>query len=219
MIRVITIEREYGSGGAAIAAQVAERLGWKLWDQALTNEIARVMQCDCRVVEERCETRDPLFYRLSRAFMRGSFEGSLNAPRLKMADADCIREVTEKVVRRIADQGHCVIVGRGSAYYLQGKRDIFHLFIYGSIEDKIKRLCAQGKNQHEAAELVESVDRDRAAFIKQYFGVEWPGRQRFDLMINSSIGEQAVVETIVDSIGRLDKRTPAASAPQQQAVR
>ena len=72
MIRVITIEREYGSGGADIAKKVAGRLGWKLWDQLLTNEIARLMECDCRVVEEHEEKKDPLFYRLFKAFMRGS---------------------------------------------------------------------------------------------------------------------------------------------------
>ena len=75
---------------------MAQRLGWKLWDQALTNEIARLMECDCRVVEEREEKRDPLFHRLLMAFMRGSHEGSLNAPRLKIADAECIREVAEQ---------------------------------------------------------------------------------------------------------------------------
>src|SRR5580692_969536 len=113
MIRVITIEREYGSGGADIAKRVADRLVWKLWDQLLTSEIARLMDCDNRVVEEREEKRDPLFYRLFKAFMRGSFEGSLNAPRLKMADTECIREVTERVVKNTADGGECVIVGRG----------------------------------------------------------------------------------------------------------
>jgi len=82
ILRVLTIEREYGSGGAEIASGVARRLGWKLWDQALTNEIARLMECDCRVVEEREEKKDPLFHRLLMAFMRGSHEGSLNAPRL-----------------------------------------------------------------------------------------------------------------------------------------
>ena len=105
MIRVLTIEREYGSGGANIASRAAERLGWKLWDQLLTNEIAKLMECDCRVVEEREEKRDPLFHRLLMAFMRGSHEGSLNAPRLKMADADCIREVTERVVKEAAESG------------------------------------------------------------------------------------------------------------------
>jgi cytidylate kinase len=219
VIRVITIEREYGSGGAEIAKKVADRLGWKLWDQLLTNEIARVMECDCRVVEERAEKKDPLYYRLFRAFMRGSHEGSLNAPRLKIADADCIREVTERIVRDVAERGQCVVVGRGSAYYLQNRRDAFHVFVYAPVEEKIRRVRADGKSEHEAAQLVETVDRDRGAFIKQYFGVEWPDRQRFDLMINSTIGEDQVVETILDSVSRLERRRAASvSSAQQQAV-
>jgi cytidylate kinase len=212
MIRVITIEREYGSGGADIAKRVASRLGWKLWDQLLTNEIARQMDCDNRVVEEHEEKRDPLLYRLFKAFMRGSFEGSLNAPRLKMADTECIREVTERVVKDAAESGKCVIVGRGSAYYLQSRRDAFHVFVYAPFDAKVRRLQAGGKSQSEAVHLAETVDRDRAAFIKQYFGVEWPDRQRFHLMINSTIGEEAAVETIFDSVSRLEKQNRASGS-------
>src|SRR5580692_142718 len=206
MIRVITIEREYGSGGADIAKRIADRLGWKLWDQLLTNEIARRMDCDNRIVEDREEKRDPLFYRLFKAFMRGSFEGSLNAPRLKMADTECIREVTERAVKETADGGECVIVGRGSAYYLQSRRDTFHVFVYAPFDAKVRRLQASGKSANEALHLAETVDRDRAAFIKQYFGVEWPDRQRFHLMVNSSIGEDTTVQTILDSVTRLEKQ-------------
>jgi cytidylate kinase len=205
VIRVLTVEREYGSGGAQIAKKVAERVGWKLWDQLLTNEIARLMECDCRVVEEREEKRDPLFYRLLMAFMRGSHEGSLNAPRLKIADAACIREAAERVVRSAAESGQCVIVGRGSAYYLQGRTDAFHVFIYAPFSDKVRRLMAGGKQEKEASQLAETVDRDRAAFIKQYFGVEWPDRHRFHLMINSAIGEDSAVETILNGIAMRDK--------------
>ena len=206
MIRVITIEREYGSGGADIAKRVADRLGWKLWDQLLTNEIARLMDCDNRVVEEREEKRDPLFYRLFKAFMRGSFEGSLNAPRMKVADAGCIREVAEGVVKGAADAGNCVIVGRGSAYYLTDRADAFHAFIYAPLEDKVRRLQSEGKTAAEATHLAETVDLDRAAFIKQYFGVEWPERHRFHLMVNSSIGEDAAVETILNGIKMLNQQ-------------
>jgi cytidylate kinase len=206
MIRVITIEREYGSGGADIAKKVAARLGWKLWDQLLTNEIARLMECDCRVVEEHEEKRDPLSYRLFKAFLHGSHEGSQNAPRLKMADTDCIREVTERVVKSAAESGECVIVGRGSAYYLQSRRDAFHVFVYAPFSGKVRRLQAAGKTESEAIHLAETVDRDRAAFIKKYFGVEWPDRHRFHLMINSAIGEDAAVETILDSVNVLEKQ-------------
>jgi cytidylate kinase len=198
MIRVITIEREFGSGAAVIAKRVADRLGWKLWDQLLTNQIARLLDCDSRTVEKREERRDPVFYRLFRAFMRGSYEGSLNAPRLKIVDADCIREVAEKVVKGAADEGNCVIVGRGSAYYLQSRTDAFHVFIYAPFEHKVRRLQADGNSENEAAQLAESVDRDRADFIKQYFGVEWPDRHRFHLMINSALGDDVAVEMILN---------------------
>ncbi len=205
-IRVMTLEREYGSGGGVIAAEVAKRLGWRLWDQLLTEEIARQLDCDCRAVEEHQERKDPAYYRLLKAFMRGSFEGSLNAPRLKMVDTDCVREVVEKILPRIADAGNCVIVGRGSAYYLGNRPDAFHVFIYAPFQERVRRLEATGKSEKEAIELAETVDRDRAAFIQQYFKVDWPGRHRFHLMVNSGLGEETAVEIILDAVARRAKQ-------------
>ena len=205
MIRIITLEREYGSGGGVIAEKLATRLGWKLWDQLLTEEIARWMDCECGAVEEHEERRDPAYYRLFKAFMRGSLEGSLNAPRLKMVDTDCVRDVVQKILPRIAEAGNCVIVGRGSAYILSSRPDAFHVFIYGPFQEKVRRLQTRGKSEEQAIELAETVDRDRAAFIKQYFNVEWPERQRFHLMVNSSIGDDVAVEIILDAVGRFAK--------------
>jgi len=206
MIRVITIEREYGSGGGDIAAKVAARLGWKLWDQLLTEEIARHMDCERRAVEEHEEKRDPVYRRLLKAFMRGSFEGSLNAPRLKMVDTDCVREVVQQILPEVAAAGNCVIVGRGSAFYLGDRPDAFHAFIYAPFQEKVRRLRARGKNEKEAMELAETVDRDRADFIKRYFDVDWPGRHRFHLMVNSGAGEDVAVEIILDAIPRYSKQ-------------
>jgi cytidylate kinase len=199
-IRVITIEREYGSGAANIAKKVAERLGWKLWDQSLTDEIARRMDCPSHTVEEHEERRDSLSYRLFKAFMRGSFEGSLNAPRLKMVDADCIREIVQAVVMAAAKEGSSVIVGRGSAYYLRDRPDAFHVFIYAPFEDKVRRLRDIGKSEADAVHLAETVDDDRSAYIKQYFDIEWPARHFFHLMINSNMGDEMVVQTILNGI-------------------
>jgi cytidylate kinase len=204
-IRIITVDREYGSGAGVIAEQVAARLDWKLWDQRLTDEIARRMDCERRAVEEREERRDPATYRLFKAFLRGSFEGTVNTQRMKPVDADCIREVTEKVVKEVAETGDCVIVGRGGAYYLGDRPDAFHVFIYALFEDKVRRLQATGKTAKEATALVEEVDVDRASFIHQYFNVAWPEKQRYHLMINSSMGEHLAVETILDAVARLAK--------------
>ena len=207
-IRVITLEREYGSGGGEIAAKVAARMGWKLWDQALTEEIARHLDCDCRAVEEHEERRDPAYYRLFKAFMRGSFEGSQNAQKMKIVDSECIRDVVNKILPRIADIGNCVIVGRGSAYYLGNRLDAFHVFVYSPFQERVRRLRATGKSEKEAAELAETVDRDRADFIEKYFNVKWPDRHRFHLMVNSALGEDAAVEVILDAMAQIGiKRT------------
>jgi CMP/dCMP kinase len=205
MIKILTVEREYGSGAAPIAKKIAERLGWKLWDQALTDEIARYLNCDRRHVEEREERRDPLHYRLLKAFLRGSFEGSMAAPQMKIADAESIRKVNEALVRKAADEGNAVIVGRGSGYYLHGRPDAFHVFVYAPFEEKVGRLQAEGKSEAEAMDLAENVDRDRTAFIKEHFGLEWPARQYFHLMVNSTMGEEVAVETIVDGLRALQK--------------
>ena len=200
MIKVLTIEREYGSGAADIARKVSERLGWTLWDQLLTTEIARHLECDSLHIERREECRDPLHYRLFKAFLRGSFEGSLNAPKMKIADAEGIRAVTEQLVRAAAQEGNCVIVGRGSAYYLHDRPDAFHVFVYAPLDERVGRLQQTGKSEQEALELAETVDLDRAAFIKQCFGVEFPARQYFHVMINSAMGDESVVQVILDGI-------------------
>jgi cytidylate kinase len=204
-IRIITLEREYGSGGGDIAASLASKLGWKLWDQLLTEEIARRLDCDCGAVAKHEEKKDPAYYRLLKAFMRGSFEGSLNAPRLHMVDTECVREIVQKLLPEIADAGNCVIVGRGSAYYLSKRTDVFHVFIYAPFRERVRRLQATGKSEKEAMELAETVDRERADFIHKYFDVDWPGRHRFHLMVNSAMGNDVAVDIILDALANYTK--------------
>jgi cytidylate kinase len=200
MIKVLTVEREYGSGAAEIAQKVADRLGWKLWNQLLTDEISRRLECDRRHIEQQEERKDPLHYRLFKAFVRGSFEGSFNTHGIKMADAEGIRRVSEKLVRAAANEGNAVIVGRGSAYYLRDRPDSFHVFVYAPFEERVRRLQQAGKSEEEAIQLADTVDHDRKAFIKQYFGIEWPARQFFHLMINSTMGEEAAVQIILNGV-------------------
>ena len=200
MIKVLTVEREYGSGANEIARKVAERLGWELWDQLLTTEIARRLQCDHHHVEEHEERRDSLYYRLFKSFLRGSFEGSMATANLKMADAEGIRAAARQAILSIAEKGNCVIVGRGSAYDLSDRTDTFHVFVYAPVEEKIRRLRDLGKTEAEAEELVDTVDVGRSDFIKQHFGIEWPARQFFDIMINSAMGDDRAVQLILDGM-------------------
>ena len=207
MINVITIDREYGSGAADIACKLAQRLGWKLWDQLLTEEIARLANCPKAVVAVREERTDPLYYRLFKSFLRGSCEGSINAHKLNLVDSESILKFTEKVVLHAAGKGNCVIVGRGSQYFLEDRDDTLRVFLYAPRREKVRRVMTRGKSETEAEELVDTVDHDRVAFIQKYFGVEWPTRCLYHLMLNTAVGEDAVVRTILEFMQTLDARS------------
>lgn len=206
MIKIVTIEREYGSGGGEIAQLLAKQLGWKLWDQLLTEEIARLAECPKAVVEVREERTDPLYYRLFKSFLRGSYEGSLNAPKLKLVDSESILKITERVVQHAAKTGNSVIVGRGSQHFLRDRQDTLRVFLYAPREDKMRRLLARGKSEKEAEQLVDTVDRDRGDFIQKYFRVEWPNRAIYHTMVNTAIGDEIVVHMILDFMKALDAR-------------
>jgi len=200
VIKIITIEREYGCGGGEIAQLLSKQLGWKLWDQLLTEEIAKLANCPRAVVEVREERRDPLYYRLFKSFLRGSYEGSLNAHKLNVVDSESILRITERVVQQVAKEGNSVIVGRGSQQFLKNRQDTFRVFLYAPREDKVQRLLARGKNATEAVQLVDTVDQERMDFIQKYFGVQWPDRGVYHTMINTTIGNGAVVDMILDSV-------------------
>ena len=207
MIKIVTVEREYGCGGGEIAQRLADHLGWKLWDHLLTEEIARLANCSKAAVEQREERTDPLYYRLFKSFLRGSYEGSINAHKLNLVDSENILKWTERVVQHAASKGNCVIVGRGSQLFLSGRADAFRVFLYAPTEDKVRRLLSRGKSEREARELVDTVDRERAGFIEKYFHVEWPDRSVYHVMINTSAGDEAVVQSIVSFMNAFDSKT------------
>jgi cytidylate kinase len=209
MVRIVTIEREYGCGGGEIAQSVASRLGWKLWDQRLTEEIARLANCPKAVVEAREERNDPLYYRLFKSFLRGSYEGSINAPKLNLVDSETILRITRRVVEHAAQSGNCVIVGRGAQQFLKNRPDTLRMFLYAPREDKIRRLLTRGKSEKEAEELVDTVDRERADFIQKYFNVEWPDRAIYHAMLSTSIGDEAVLRLILSLMEAYEKKATA----------
>jgi cytidylate kinase len=206
MVNIITIEREYGCGGGEIAQLVANRLGWKLWDQKLTEEIARLANCPKAVVQEREEKNDPLYYRLFKSFMRGSYEGAINAPKLNLVDSETILKITRRVVEHAAEKGNCVIVGRGSQQFLKDRPDTLRVFLYAPRENKVQRLLKRGKSEKEAEELVDIVDRERADFIQKYFNVEWPARTIYHTMLNTSIGEDCTANMILSLVQTYESR-------------
>ena len=209
MFRLITIEREYGCGAASIAAQLADHLGWKLWDQLLTSEIARLASVDQAAVRRCDERMDTPLHRLAKSFWRGSYERNSAALGSQMFDADCMLPMMQEVMNKIAQEGNAVIVGRGAPYLLRENPDAFHVFLYAPRSEKIRRMMAEGHSEKDAAEMVDSVDRERIAYVKHYFNADWPTRSLYHLMLNTAVGNEPVVQTILDTMHLVEGRPKA----------
>lgn len=216
MFRLITIEREYGSGAAAIAATLAERLGWKLWDHLLTEEIARIAQVDPSAVMRCDERRDSRLHRLAKVFWRGSYERSTPLSS-QIFDTDRMVAMMQDILDRIATEGSAVLVGRGAPYFLREHADAFHVFLYAPRAEKIRRTIADGHSQQEAEDLVDSVDRERIAYVKHYFNADWPTRSLYHMMLNTAVGNEPVVKTILETMHLVEGR-PKATAYEQPSA-
>jgi cytidylate kinase len=211
VFRIVTVEREFGCGAPAIAADLARSLGWKLWDQELTQEIAKVANVDCSEVERHEEKVDSRLYRIARVFWRGSYERATPLSEAQAFDADCMLRMMQEIMERIAQEGNAVIVGRGAPYLLRERSDSFHVFMYAPRPEKIRRVMAGGKSAKEAEELVDSIDRERMAYVKHYFDAEWPNRTLYHLMINTAIGNQNVLDCMLRTMRLLNEHVPPAT--------
>jgi cytidylate kinase len=199
-IRTITIEREYGAGAPTIAGALADRLGWKLWDRELTAEIARMAGVDPEAAT-RCDERpDTLLHRMAKTFWRGSYERAMPLVDSGVFDTDTLVELSEQVVKRLAETGNCVIVGRGSPFFLRDRPDVFSVMLYADHDEKLRRLTADGMSRAEAEEGILTVDRDRSAFVRQYFGLQWPDRTLYQMWANTGLGDAAVVDLVLHAM-------------------
>src|SRR5690242_8313147 len=150
------------------------------------------------MVEKHGERLDSMFYRLMKAFMRGSFEAQVETENLELLDAESLAILFEKVITKIAAEGKCVIIGRGAPWFLRDRKNAFHVFLYAPYDEKLRRIIAQGTARRQAEHLLETVDRDRAAFIRRYYGKEWPDRHLYNMMLNVNQGDEFAIETVLN---------------------
>ena len=209
MFRLITIEREYGCGAAAIATQLAGHLGWKVWDELLTEEIARLANVDQSTVRRCDERMDSRLHRLAKSFWRGSYERNSGALGSQVFDTDCMMTMMQETMNKIAGEGNALIVGRGAPYLLRENPDAFHVFLYAPRSEKIRRVMVEGRSEEDAVEMVDSVDRERIAYVKHYFNADWPTRSLYHIMLNTAVGNEPVVQTILDTMRLVEGRPKA----------
>jgi cytidylate kinase len=198
--RVVTVGREYGSGGAAIAGALAERLGFRLLDRALIERIAAKANIDPGLAVRLDERVDSWAARVARSLRFGPFEVVSPVAGDAIFDAERLQALTAAVIEEAAAAGECVIVGRGAQCLLRARDAVFHVFVYAPAAERIRRLRARLGTGADVESLIDEVDRKRAAYVRRHFGCDWLDRRLYHLMVNAALGEGPAVDAILAAL-------------------
>ena len=201
MFNVITISREYGSGGATLAEMRARSLGWKLVDESLVAEVAKRAKIDPETAARYDECVDPWFHRLVRGLWQGGYEGLATSVDTRTMDSESMVKLAGEIIREAAELGRCVIVGRGAQCILRNRKDVFHVSIFGPHQQKIQRMRDRLAPGTSSERVMEETDRRRAAYINRFYGEDWKDRRLYHLVISSGLGLETVRDTNLSAAG------------------
>ena len=195
--KIITISREFGSGGRTIGRKVAEALGIPFYDKELVDQIALESGFAPQFVEEHGE-HAPSKSLFAYAFAPQGVPGVMNG----LSTADFLWNIQCSVILQIADKGPCVIVGRNADYILKDRQDSLHVYIHADMDrraDRIVRLYGESEKSPEAR--LQEKDKRRRVNYQHYTGREWGQAQNYDLCLNSgTLGIDECVKIIVDMV-------------------
>ena len=187
---VITVSREFGSGGRTIAQKVAERLGVPYYDKELIKAVAEKTGFDPKFIEERGE------YAPGRTIfsMLPVFDGTQGA----LSAADFLWAMQRQVILDLADKGPCVILGRCADYILKDRSDVLNVFIYADKAYRAERIVRlYGQSDKKPEDRLDDKDKRRSVNYKHYTGQNWGELRNYDLCLNSGlIGIEGCVKAI-----------------------
>jgi cytidylate kinase len=203
MIRVVTIGREFGSGGAEIAGLLAEQTGWQLIDRAFIDRVAQLAEVS-PLEAARCDERiDSWFHRTVKALWHGGYEGSATSTggESVIFDSDAMARLARHVIDEAASLGECVIVGRGAQCILHRRKGVFHVFVYAPWPERVARARQRLGPDADAEAVTLQTDRSRENYIRRHFDQDWTDRYLYHLMVNSCVGLERAARTIACAAG------------------
>jgi len=186
---VITISREYGSGGRIIGKKVAEALGISFYDGELLSLVAKESGYTEEFVRQNDQKRtQSLLYHL--------YMGSQILPA-----SDMIFIAQSKVIKDLYEKESCVVVGRCADYVLRGKENVINIFIHAPIESRAERVKTEyGEKAENYVNHVRKKDKSRIAYYNYFADDSWGKAQTYELSVNSDIGVDTAVKLIVDYV-------------------
>lgn len=194
---IITLGRQHGSNGHLIARRLAEELGYKCYDKEIVDEAAAASTFSKEIFDSYDEKRVSA-YILSTPHYIGMNEGfHLN---MQVAAAQF------ETMRKLAEKGDCIFVGRCADYVLRNRDDVLRIFVMGDMETRIKTMMERRSLSYDQARrLVREVDKDRSSYYKYHTDQIWGESENYDLCIDSCIGVQGTVNVIRAYMAALEK--------------
>lgn len=192
--KIITISREFGSGGRSIGREVAKRLGIPFYDKELVNQIAIESGFAPNFVEEHGE-HAPSRSRFAYAFSNQTVPGVLNG----MSTADFLWSIQCSVIQQLAEKGPCVIVGRNADYILKDHKNVLNVFIHAPMEFRTNRIVRlYGESEKSPETRLQEKDKRRKVNYLHYTGQNWGNASHYDICLDSStLGLERCVDLII----------------------
>lgn len=203
---IITIGREYGSGGKYIGERLAQELNLKFYDKEILQRLSKEENIDIKLLEKTDETsKNSFWYTLAMASM--STADSVNSlTDLPMNDKYFI--ATTRLIEKIAKEDNCVIIGRCSNIILKNVPKAIHIFVYSSDEDfkRKRKIEFEGINEKNAIKIMQKKDKERAAYYHYYTNEKWGERNGYHLLIDTAkLGIDGSIEMIKQWIKQFEK--------------
>ena len=189
--RIITISREFGSGGRFIGEEVAKKLGIAYYDKNVINEIAEKSGLSPEYIQENAEL-SPKKGLFAYAFAGRDMTGK--------SVEDMVYEVQRKVILEIAEKESCVIIGRNADFILNDRDDVLNVFIHGDKAEKVKRICKlYNVTEADALKMMVDIDKRRMTNYRFYTDRKWGMAGNYTLSLNSSeLGYDMCEKIIMD---------------------
>ncbi len=194
--KVITISRAFGSGGRTIGKEVAQRLGIPYYDKELVDRVAEESGFHADFIEEAGE-----YAPVTNSFLINiAVSPNPMAMMNHMSMADQLFVCQTNVIRRLADEGPCVIIGRCADYILKDREDCLHVFIHADMESRARRIVEKyGETRQSPEKRLTDKDNKRRVYYKHYTSRNWGDAQNYHLCLNSGmVGVEKCADIIVD---------------------
>lgn len=175
---IITISREFGSGGRTIGKALAEKLGVPCYDSEIIDKVAEKSGFTKEYIADKGEY-------IKTTHLAGLFHSNYY---YQSSNEDIIRDIQTKIILECAEQGPCVIVGRCADYILRERSDVLKVFICSDKESRAKRIVeVYGENEDSPEKRLKDKDKKREAYYKFYTDMEWGNARNYDISLNSAV--------------------------------